>query len=96
MITFATSPVIELPTSIKMIEERMKVDQSLTLPKVLGYSLAGAFDAASFGIVRNFVKLPTILMSEERSLSYSKSVDEHINAGAFTDKLFEWWVRAFD
>ena len=96
LITFATSPFIELPASIKMVEQRMQSEQRLSPSKIRWYGLAATLDAASFGIVRGYAKMPTLLMSQENANNYSEWIDENINAGKATDKLFEIGVRTAD
>lgn len=89
LLTFVISPFVELPASITMIDKRIH-GADLTGSEMLMYSIAGGLDAASYGIVRGFAKIPALpvsVVSEEKAAAYEQWVDENINAGKVADLL---------
>ncbi len=82
MLTSATAPFFEVGTSIDMARQEVDADANLSTRQIFAYGLAGAFNAANFGIARNTMRIPTIFMGEEQANSANKWINQNINAAA--------------
>ena len=77
----------------------MQYDDNVSGFDKFAYSVVGAADAASFGIVRNWAKTPTLITQfvwPDATDMYTSWVDHTINAGTVSDKLFEGGVWLYE
>jgi hypothetical protein len=99
MVTFVIVPFTEVSTSIRMVQDRMQYNDDISGVEMGGYVAAATLDAASFGIVRSTLKMPTIVTDfvwAEASTNYSNRIDRTVNAGTATDRLYEGFARISD